>query len=172
MIRMSPSLDACARRPNRREALRWLAACAGAVSGASRATSAAALDDEEWRDEARDRMIPVRLRWPAGDAPCAVVLHSHGLGGSRAGAGAWGEAWAAAGFAVLHLQHPGSDREIWRGRRLAAVRHGASVEQYLARVGDAHFALDELQRRVAQAVAGSACAWMRSASAAIRLAPG
>lgn len=33
------------------------------------------------------------------------------------GVAVWGEAWAAAGFAVLHLQHPGSDFE--------AVRAGA-----------------------------------------------
>lgn len=103
--------------------------------------------DETWTDATRSRDIPVRLRWPAGEGPCALVIHSHGLGGSRAGGAAWGEAWRAAGFAVLHLQHPGSDTAVWQQGGLRGARQAASAEQYLARIADARFALDEIERR-------------------------
>lgn len=103
--------------------------------------------DETWLDPARRREIPVRLRWPAGDAPCGLVIHSHGLGGSRAGGAVWGEAWQAAGLAVLHLQHPGSDSAVWQAGGLRGMRHAASASEYLERVADGHFVLDEIQRR-------------------------
>lgn len=102
--------------------------------------------DDTWADPARDRALPLRLRWPAGGGPCALVLYSHGLGGSRLGASAWAEAWQSAGLAVLQIQHPGSDSAIWQGG-LAAARRGASAEQYLQRIADARFVLDELLRR-------------------------
>ena len=64
--------------------------------------------DETWQDTRRQRVVPVRIRWPQGAAPAAgwpLVIYSHGLGGSRTGGDAWGEAWAAAGMVVVHLQH-------------------------------------------------------------------
>lgn len=104
--------------------------------------------DDTWTDAARaGRALPVRLRWPGGQAPCGIVVYSHGLGGNRAGGAAWGEAWQAAGLAVLHLQHPGSDTETVREGGLAALRRGAAAQQYLQRIADARFALDELARR-------------------------
>lgn len=118
----------------------WLPGRAGAAAPAGFA-------DETWTDGARRRDIPVRLRWPAGDGPCALVIHSHGLGGSRAGGAAWGEAWQAAGLAVLHLQHPGSDSTVWQEGGLRGARKAASAEQYLARIADARFVLDEIARR-------------------------
>ena len=65
------------------------------------------VEDQIWRDEARQRDVPVRLRWPAQGAPAGqtalpVLLFSHGLGGTRAGGSVWGEAWAQAGFLVVH----------------------------------------------------------------------
>ena len=120
-----------------------------------------AFEDATWLDTARQRELPVRLRWPAGDAPCGIVIHSHGLGGSRAGGAVWGEAWQAAGLAVLHLQHPGSDSSIWQSG-LRGARQAAGAEQYLARIADAHFAIDELLRR--QAAGG---AWARIRAGAI-----
>ena len=102
--------------------------------------------DEDWVDKRRERVLPVRIRWPAGEGACGLVMFSHGLGGNRSGGGVWAEAWQAAGFGVINLQHPGSDSEIWRGGA-AALRRGAGVEQYLERIRDAHFVLDELARR-------------------------
>jgi len=119
-----------------------------ATSGV-RAQNGATVSDFSWRDAARDRELPLRIRWPAGDAPCALVLYSHGLGGSREGGDAWGQTWTEAGLAVLHLQHPGSDSEVLRGG-MPALRAAASAQQLLARVADVRFVLDELERRAAQ----------------------
>jgi len=142
--------------PGRRQLL--CAAAALAVASPSRAQSLP-VQDELWTDGVRGRSLPVRIRWPttplgeaAADTP--VVLFSHGLGGTRAGGAVWGEAWAAAGFAVLHLQHPGSDFEAVRAGAgsfsnragLAAV---AGPEQLLARLLDVRFAVDEIGRRQA-----------------------
>lgn len=106
--------------------------------------------DETWADPARPgRVLPVRLRWPAGPGRCAAVIHSHGLGGNRAGGSAWGDAWQAAGFLVIHLQHPGSDTDTLRASGLGGLRHAAGPQAYLQRVRDGRFVLDELLRRQA-----------------------
>ncbi len=109
--------------------------------------------DQVWVDERRQRDIPLRIRLPAGDGPYPVVLFSHGLGGSRQGGAHWGEQWASHGLAVIHLQHPGSDESLWRerpaGERMAGLRSGMSGEQFLARIADVRFVLDELARRQA-----------------------
>lgn len=128
----------------RRDLLALLATAA--LPAAGRAAGAGFVD-ETWQDPARRRELPVRLRWPAGDAPCGLVIHSHGLGGSRAGGAVWGEAWQAAGLAVLHVQHPGSDSAVWQEGGLRGIRRAASGTEYLERVADGHFLLDEIERR-------------------------
>jgi dienelactone hydrolase len=129
----------------------FLYALAGSPLLAAPARAEPDFADERWPDAARPgRTLPVRLRWPGGQAPCGIVVYSHGLGGNRAGGSAWGEAWQAAGLAVLHLQHPGSDTDTVREGGLAALRRGAAAQQYLQRIADARFALDELARRQAQ----------------------
>ena len=142
---MMPVLD-----PARRDALRTLSALAAlaALAGLRAAWAAEGrVLDELLSDPARNgRTLPVKLRLPAGDGPWPWVIHSHGLGGSRDGGAAWGRAWAGAGMAVLHVQHPGSDRDTVRGG-LQALRAAASAEQLLARVGDVAFVLDEMARR-------------------------
>lgn len=134
---------------DRRHALAALAAV-GIARWPARAAEPAAFLDETWTDAERRRDLPVRLRWPAGDQPCGLVIHSHGLGGSRDAGAAWGEAWQAAGLAVLHLQHPGSDSAVWQSGGLRGARQAASARQFLARVADAHFVLDELEHRQGQ----------------------
>jgi hypothetical protein len=76
------------------------------------------------------------------------VVYSHGLGGSREGGARWGQAWAAGGIAVLHLQHAGSDIDVLR-KGLSALRSAANAEQLAARVRDVQFAIDESTRRAA-----------------------
>jgi dienelactone hydrolase len=100
--------------------------------------------DEEWQDKARGRSVPVKIRVPATSGPWPVVMFSHGLGGSREGGVAWGEAWAAAGYLVLHLQHPGSDTGALRH-----IKESATPAQLLARFADVSFALDDMARRKA-----------------------
>jgi predicted dienelactone hydrolase len=111
------------------------------------APARATVQDEAWFDSARARSLPVRMRWPAGEGSCVLIVHSHGLGGNREGGDAWGLAWQQAGFAVLHLQHPGSDTEVLRSGGMRALRAAASAEQLRARAADMRFAADEIARR-------------------------
>jgi predicted dienelactone hydrolase len=106
--------------------------------------TAGTVQDLAWTDAA-GRALQVLVRWPAAGTPgpWPVLLHSHGLGGSRQGGAAWGGAWAAAGQVVLHLQHAGSD--------LAAVRRlgiagSTTAAQLLDRCADVRQALDAVQR--------------------------
>ena len=130
------------------------------LSAQAQIVTTATVEDQIWRDEARQRDVPVRIRWPTpgtpvGQAARPVLLFSHGLGGTRAGGSVWGEAWAQAGFVVVHLQHPGSDIDAVRGAGSvftdpASLRRLGSAQQLLARLNDVRFALDELGRRQAK----------------------
>jgi predicted dienelactone hydrolase len=142
-----------ARRPSmtqraRRNWLRMAAAllASGAGSGRLAAAGAVAVRDEDWADEVRRRRLPLRLRLPQGAGPHPVLLFSHGLGGSRDAGTWWGEAWAAAGYAVVHLQHPGSDTAAVLEQ---GMRGAMQPEQLLARTQDVRFVIDELTRRKA-----------------------
>jgi predicted dienelactone hydrolase len=66
----------------------------------------------EWRDAARDRVVPVKIYAPEGNGLFPVLLFSHGLGGSRDAGGESAEHWASHGYLVLALQHPGSDASL------------------------------------------------------------
>ena len=72
--------------------------------------------DVTWTDPARERALPLRLRLPEGSQRRPVIIFSHGLGGSVAGGAEWGEQWASRGFAVIHVQHPGSDESLWKDK--------------------------------------------------------
>ncbi len=121
--------------------------------------------EDEWRDAARDRTVPVKLYVPDESAGRSLpaVLFSHGLGGSRDGGAIWGRHWASHGIVSIHLQHPGSDESLWRDRISAgdragvrdAMKGGISVRSALSRIADVKFALDEIARR---AEAGDAVA--------------
>jgi len=131
----------------------------GQVSAQAEGRPSGVTEDDTWQDRARQRSVPMRIRWPAESAPMPpggrpVVLFSHGLGGTAAGGERWGQAWCAAGLVVVHLQHPGSDLEAVRrvARSFsdqAGLRRAAGPEQLLARLEDVVFALDEMQRRQA-----------------------
>ena len=110
----------------------------------------------EWRDAARDRTLPLKLYLPDRRDAAAVVLFSHGLGGTREAATYLCEHWASHGYAVVAMQHPGSDKSIWEnlpaderraGLRRAIRNPGPAID----RVFDVRFVLDELERRTADA---------------------
>jgi len=120
--------------------------------------------DAVWHDTARNRDVPVRIRMPDGGAKAPLILFSHGLGGSLDGGTLWAQAWADAGFVVIHLQHPGSDRSVlqsggggggkvrmlWRMRSGdigGALRAAMTPEQLDARVADVKFVLDQIPAR-------------------------
>ncbi len=99
-------------------------------------------------DSRRDRDVPLRVYLPTENKPAPVILFSHGLGGSRAGGAYLGEHWSARGYAVVSLQHPGSDSSVWkdqpRRKRMAALEGAASGQNFLLRVQDVSSALDQL----------------------------
>jgi predicted dienelactone hydrolase len=100
------------------------------------------------RDSTRGREIPLRVYAPAAPGPAAVVLFSHGLGGSRAGSAYLGEHWAARGYVAVFLQHAGSDEAVWKqappAGRLAALEQAASSRNFMLRVEDVRAVLDQL----------------------------
>jgi predicted dienelactone hydrolase len=100
-------------------------------------------------DAAREgRGVPVRLRLPDAPGKAPLILFSHGLGGNLDAGTRWAEAWVKAGFAVAHLQHPGSDSGVWQGLRgaaaVAALRPAASGPNLVARVADVRFVVDSV----------------------------
>ena len=101
------------------------------------------------RDLKRNRDIPVRVFFPANRTPAPVVLFSHGLGGTRNGNRFLGEHWAARGYVVVFLQHPGSDDSVWRGKpssqRMLGMNSAASPVNFLLRVQDVAAVLDQLE---------------------------
>ena len=161
MLERRPVLSAAppaAGRPSglsRRALLGWgagsaLAALAGPVwaNDGPAARPTVTVLDRDWVDTARARAVPVRLYLPdhaTGPRPLLVV--SHGIGGTRNGYSYLGRHMAEAGIASLHLQHIGSDRELWRGNPLTLVfrlQAAAQETEALARVQDLRFALDRL----------------------------
>lgn len=112
--------------------------------------SAYSVQDFDWRDAGRDRAVPVRLYLPesaSAEHPVPLVVFSHGIGGSRAGYSYLGRGWASQGYASLHVQHVGSDRQIWFGSPFGLVsrlRSAAQEHEAIARVNDLRFALDQV----------------------------
>ncbi len=106
--------------------------------------------DFEWADSSRARVVPVRLYLPRSasiDKLAPLVVFSHGIGGSRMGYSYLGSHWASQGVASLHLQHVGSDRNVWFGNPLALVgrlQGAAQDSEAVARVHDLRFALDRV----------------------------
>ncbi len=104
----------------------------------------------DWADTKRQRAVPVRLYWPNQVSPSAdvpLVVFSHGIGGSRRGYRYLGEHWSAHGIASLHLQHVGSDRQIWFGSPLGLLgrlQDAAQEKEAIERPRDLSFALDTL----------------------------
>lgn len=113
--------------------------------------AAASICDAVWRDAGRARAIPLRLWLPAGSARVPAVIWTPGLGADVGAGGQWARAWAAAGLAVIVVQHPGSDSAAYppggtSAERLARAQAATGPAQQIARAGDIGFVLDELAR--------------------------
>ena len=94
------------------------------------------------------RPLPIRVYLPASEKPAPVILFSHGLGGSRDNNPYLGNHWAARGYVVVFVQHPGSDEGVWKNatgpERLVEMRKAASIESYRARTKDIPAVIDAL----------------------------
>jgi dienelactone hydrolase len=101
----------------------------------------------DWADAARQRPVPVRLYLPRTEQRVPMVVVSHGIGGSRRGYSWLGQHLASHGVAALHVQHVGSDRQVWTGNPLGVVgrlQDAAQDREAIARAQDLRFALDQL----------------------------
>ncbi|MBL8521034.1 MAG: alpha/beta fold hydrolase [Betaproteobacteria bacterium] len=105
----------------------------------------------EWQDPARNRMVPVRIYRPAAsEGALPLVVFSHGMGGSREGYRYLGRHFASNGFIAVHIQHVGSDRQVWTGNPLGLLSRlsgAANESEALDRVADVRFVLDQLLAR-------------------------
>lgn len=114
---------------------------------ASLPARAESLVDETWHDAARNRDLPVRIRTPDGPGPFPTVLFSHGLGGSREHYTYFSQGLAAAGIAVVQIQHPGSDSGLLDGG-IAALARAANLRNAELRAGDVAFVAGRLGGRL------------------------
>ena len=100
-------------------------------------------------DLGRKRDIPIRVYLPSDTFPSPMVFFSHGLGGSREGSAYLGQHWAARGYVVVYVQHPGSDTSVWQKKPviecMAAMKRAANPQNFLLRVKDIHVVLDQLE---------------------------
>lgn len=114
----------------------------------------------DFTDDARDaRHVPWKLYYPENhDGVLPLVVWSHGLGGSRDGAGFLARHIAGHGYYVLHLQHPGTDSTLWEGKpghpwdviRNTPIPREATLDRFR----DVPFALDAFQRWAADNAPG------------------
>lgn len=105
---------------------------------------------DEYIDEARDgRIVPIKIYRPKNDGPHPLILWSHGLGGTRDGAGfILRELAQNHGFMVVTIQHHGTDDVLWRGKdghpwdNIKQSR--IDNETFMNRFIDTRFILDKL----------------------------
>ena len=106
----------------------------------------------EWIDEKRSgRKIPYKTYCPVDHdkAPFPVIIWSHGLGGSREGAGFISRYIASHGYIVIHIQHFGTDSSLWEGKpghpwdviRATYIPRSDTLQRFK----DVPFALSQLQ---------------------------
>jgi predicted dienelactone hydrolase len=95
------------------------------------------------------RKVPIKVHLPAGDGPFPVIILSHGAGGDWDTHFAQAAALASHGYAVLCLEHVGSNRErLTQGGRAmknldAMIR---DADEVLARPKDVSFAIDTAEQ--------------------------
>ncbi|OIN86821.1 MAG: hypothetical protein AUJ12_04185 [Alphaproteobacteria bacterium CG1_02_46_17] len=105
----------------------------------------------EWIDAKRgNRKVLYKTYKPMdlGSGPFPVILWSHGLGGSRDGAGFISRFIASHGYIVVHIQHHGTDSSLWEGKKGHPwdVIRATHIPRHatLNRFKDVPFVLDQL----------------------------
>lgn len=106
----------------------------------------------DWVDILRNRDVPVKIYYPADcNTLCPLIIFSHGLGGSREGYEYLGRRWASWGYISVHVQHKGSDDEIWKnagpaGEMAALKKAAADPTNSVDRPKDISFAIDQMEK--------------------------
>jgi len=108
-----------------------------------------ALRSFAWYDAARRRTVPALVFYPSARGQrFPIIVFSHGLGGSPSRCSYLASAWAARGFVVVLLQHPGSDENVWKGKvRILNELREAYKTSWTGRTRalDIRFVLDQLE---------------------------
>lgn len=107
------------------------------------------LEFPELSDAGRERLVPIKVHLPAGEGPFPIVIVSHGAGGTWDANFAQSQHLATHGFAVLALEHVGSNREVFTRtiRLLKNMREMTrDANEVLGRPKDVSFALDQAER--------------------------
>jgi predicted dienelactone hydrolase len=101
-------------------------------------------------DQARQRTIPVRVYYVADTKANPVIVHSHGLGGTRKTSEFLGRHWASRGYVAVFTQHPGSDDSIWKQaplvERMRNMQQAASFQNLKLRAEDVTATLNQLEK--------------------------
>ena len=103
-----------------------------------------------FRDSDRQRDVPVKIYAPEPlEGAVPFILISHGLGGSRDSVPYLGEALAEAGYVTVHMQHIGTDKSVWEGKRPWKIKGALKAAMQdpnaaKARFEDVPFVLDVL----------------------------
>tara|TARA_R110002124_G_scaffold129483_1_gene291008 strand:+ start:315174 stop:316151 length:978 start_codon:yes stop_codon:yes gene_type:complete len=100
----------------------------------------------KWIDTDRgDRAVLYKIYQPApiegmeqSDKKLPVIIWSHGLGGTRDGAGFVARYLASFGYIIVHIQHHGTDSSLWEGKaghpwdniRAAKIPRKAALQRY------------------------------------------
>ena len=115
------------------------------------------IEKGEWTDSTRQgRIVPYKIYTPEAKSDGAMqerlplIVWSHGLGGSREGAGFISRYVASHGYIVVHIQHEGTDSSLWEGKpghpwdviRATHIPRRATLQ----RLQDVPFALDEIAK--------------------------
>ena len=97
-------------------------------------------------DPARSRKVPVRVQLPASGGACPVIVISHGAGGDRDTHAGQAQDLAAHGYAVVTVEHIGSNRDRLAQQGLRMMKTIEAMtrdsEEVLGRPRDISFALD------------------------------
>lgn len=87
------------------------------------------------------RRVPYKLYYPAPETAqrnLPVIVWSHGLGGSRDGAGFIARFLASHGYVICNIQHAGTDSSLWEGKaghpwdniRKAHIPRSATLDRF------------------------------------------
>jgi predicted dienelactone hydrolase len=123
---------------------------------------------EVWRDEKRNRDVPVKIYGQRGP----VVVVSHGIGENRDSYAYLGRALAAHGYRAVHITHAGTDRAVLERGYRHLYRAVKQKENWVNRPLDVSFVLDRLAVSEAAIVGHSAGAFTAFALAGMRMNDG
>jgi predicted dienelactone hydrolase len=112
------------------------------------AASDVAVTRDVWRDEKRNRDVPVTIYAPQhATARLPVVVFSHGIGESRDSYAWIGRTLAQHGYLTVHVTHAGTDRAVLERGYRHLYRAVKEPQNWINRPLDVSFVLDRLAAR-------------------------